>query len=76
MNRRLHTPNSYELRVDGHLDEHGSTWFDEMSRIREDDGTTGLRGLVTDRAALRGLLAKVANRGITVISVEAIDTPH
>ena len=49
MNRRLHTPASYELRVEGHLDEHGSTWFDEMSLIREDDGTTTLRGLVTTK---------------------------
>jgi len=47
MNRRLHPPASYELRVEGHLAEHGSTWFDEMSLIREDDGTTTLRGLVT-----------------------------
>ena len=47
-----------------------------MSRIREDDGTTTLRGLVTDQAALHGLLAKVADLGITVISVEAIDIPH
>ena len=44
MNRRLHAPASNELRVEEHLDEHGSTWFDEMSRIREDDGTTTCTG--------------------------------
>lgn len=76
MNRRLHAHASHELRVEGHLDEHGSTWFDEMSRIREDEGTTTLHGLVTDQAALHGLLATVADLGITVISVEAIDIPH
>jgi hypothetical protein len=76
MNRRPGAPASYELRVAGHLDEHWSTWFDEMSLIREDDGTTTLRGLVTDQAALHGLLAKVRDLGITLISVEAIDIPH
>lgn len=78
MNRRLgpHDAASYELRVEGHLDEHWSTWFDEMSLVREDDGTTTLRGLVTDQAALHGLLAKVRDLGITLISVEAIKPPH
>jgi hypothetical protein len=76
MNRRPRAPTSYEVRVEGHLDEHWSTWFDEMTLIREDDGTTTLRGLVTDQAALHGLLAKVRDLGITLISVEAIDTPH
>jgi hypothetical protein len=76
MSRRPHEPAPYELRVEGHLDEHWSTWFDGMSLSREDDGTTTLRGLVTDQAALHGLLAKVRDLGITLISVEAIDTPH
>ncbi len=67
---------SYELRVEGHLDEHWSTWFGGMSLIRDDDGTTTLRGLVTDQAALHGLLAKVRDLGITLISVEAVDAPH
>ena len=75
MSRRSHGPAIYELRVEGHLDEHWSTWFDGMSLSREDDGTTTLRGLVTDQAALHGLLAKVRDLGITLISVEAIDTP-
>jgi hypothetical protein len=76
MNRRPRAPASYEVRVEGHLDEHWSTWFDEMTLIREDDGTTTLRGLVTDQAALHGLLAKVRDLGITLISVEAIGAPH
>jgi hypothetical protein len=76
MNRRPRAAAWYELRVEGHLDEHWSTWFDEMSLFRQDDGTTTLRGLVTDQAALHGLLAKVRDLGIPLISVEAIDTPH
>ena len=76
MSRGPRAPASYELRVEGHLDEHWSTWFGGMFLIHDDDGTTTLRGLVTDQAALHGLLAKVRDLGITLISVEAIDTPQ
>lgn len=76
MNRRPHAPVYYELRVENHLDEHWSTWFDGMALIREDDGTTTLRGLVADQAALHGLLAKVRDLGTTLISVEVTDAPH
>jgi hypothetical protein len=73
MNRRPHAPAQYALRLEGHLDDHWSTWFDGMALIREDDGTTTLRGLVTDQAALHGLLAKVRDLGTTLILVEVID---
>ncbi len=75
MNRRLgpQAPTHYELQVEGHLDDYWSTWFGGMALIREDDGTTTLRGLVTDQAALHGLLAKVRDLGATLISVGVID---
>ena len=78
MNRRLgpHAPAHYELRVEGHLDESWSTWFGGMALIREDDGTTTLRGLVADQAALHGLITKVRDLGATLISVEVIDAPE
>ncbi len=75
MSRRSNAPVHYELRVQGHLDEHWSTWFDGMALVREDDGTTTLRGLVADQAALHGLLAKVRDLGTTLISVEVIGAP-
>ena len=77
MNRRLgpQAPTHYELRVEGHLDEHWSTWFGGMALLRRDDGTTTLRGLVTDQAALHGLITKVRDIGAALISVEAIDAP-
>ncbi len=62
----------YELRVAGRLDEHWSTWFD-MTLTRNDDGTTTLRGPVTDQAALHGLLAKVRDLGATLLSVKTLD---
>ena len=77
MSRRAgpNAPAHYELRIEGHLDEHWSAWFGGLSLIREDDGTTTLRGAVTDQAELHGLLAKVRDLGTTLISVKTIDVP-
>ena len=66
-------PAGYRLRVEGHLDEHWAAWFDGLTLTHEDDGTTSLSGVVADQAALHGLLMKVRDLGITLISVEAID---
>ena len=77
MNQRPgpNAPAHYELRIEGHLDEYWSAWFGGLTLIREDDGTTTLRGAVTDQAELHGLLAKVRDLGTTLISVKPIDTP-
>jgi hypothetical protein len=77
MNQRPgpHAPAHYELRIEGHLDEHWSAWFGGLTLIREHDGTTILRGAVTDQAELHGLLAKVRDLGTTLISVQTIDAP-
>jgi GTPase len=74
MNQRCgpHAPAHYEVRIEGHLDEYWSTWFGGLTLIREDDGTTTLRGAVTDQAELHGLLSKVHNLGITLISVMSV----
>lgn len=66
----------YELRVVGHLDEHWSTWFDGFTISHHDDGTTTLRGVVTDQSELHGLLAKVRDLGATLISLTTVDTAH
>jgi hypothetical protein len=62
-------PAQYELRIEGHLDEHWSAWFGGLTLIREDDGTTTLRGAVTDQAKLHGLLAKIRDLGAPLLSV-------
>jgi GTPase len=74
MNQRSgpHAPAHYEVRIEGHLDEYWSTWLGGLTLIREDDGTTTLRGAVTDQAELHGLLSKVHNLGVTLISVMSI----
>jgi hypothetical protein len=71
-----YAPAHYELRIEGHLNEHWSAWFGRLTVNREDDGTTTLRGPVTDQAELHGLLAKVRDLGITLISVISIDSVH
>jgi hypothetical protein len=77
MNQRQEppAPAHYELRIDGHLDDQWSAWFGGLTLVREDDGTTTLRGPVTDQAELHGLLAKVRDLGTTLISVKTIDAP-
>ena len=68
-------PIRYEIRVLGHLDPHWSTWFTGLTLAQEDDGSTSLRGTVTDQAELHGLLAKVRDLGATLLSVIPTDTP-
>jgi hypothetical protein len=66
-------PSGYQLRVGGHLDEHWSSWFGELTLTREDDGTTCLTGAVADQAELHGLLTKIRDLGVTLISVAVVD---
>lgn len=72
------TPAGYELRIEGHLDQHWSAWFGSLTLTHNDDGTTTLRGGVTDQSELHGLLAKVRDLGITLLSVTPLGTvtPH
>lgn len=68
-------PAGYQLRVAGHLDDHWSPWFGDLTLTHEDDGTTSLSGFVSDQAELHGLLMKVRDLGVTLISVEVINPP-
>ena len=72
---RQQAPTGYRLRVAGHLDDHWSTWFGDLTLAHESDGTTSLSGLVSDQAELHGLLTKVRDLGVTLISVAVIDPP-
>lgn len=60
----------YRIRIRGHLDPAWSTWFDDLTVTRADDGTTELTGPVTDQAALFGLLARLRDLGATLLLVE------
>jgi hypothetical protein len=64
----------YEIRLKGHLDESWADWFDDMTFVHEDDGTTTLRGVIIDQAALHGLLKKIRDLGMPLLSVNLVDS--
>ena len=59
----------YEIRVAGHLSSRWEAWFDGLSLTRADDGTTVIRGPIVDQAALHGVLQKLRDIGVPLISV-------
>ncbi len=59
----------YEIRLQGHLDARWAAWFEGMTITLADNGETLLSGPVVDQAALHGLLRKVRDVGIPLISV-------
>jgi hypothetical protein len=59
----------YEIRLAGRLDERWAPWFDGMTVESEPGGVTVLRGRVADQAALHGLLARLRDLGLPLISV-------
>ena len=64
---------TYAIRVEGHLDDHWSSWFGRFTIARETDGTTTITGPVVDQAELHGLLVKVRDLGVTLISVARVE---
>lgn len=70
---RTHEPApEYEFRVAGHLPQRWSAWFDGLTVTTEADGTTVLRGPVVDQAALHGLLQKLRDVGIPLVSLTQV----
>lgn len=67
----------YEIRVEGHLGSRWAAWFDGLNLTTEDDGTTVMRGAVVDQSALHGLLEKLRDLGIPLVSlIELPSGPH
>ena len=64
---------TYCLRVEGHLDDHWSSWFGDVTMTRDTDGATSITGAVVDQAELHGLLTKVRDLGVALISVDLLD---
>ncbi len=63
----------YEIRLNGHLASRWAAWFEGLSLTRERDGTTLLRGPVVDQAALHGLLQRVRDIGLPLLSVTQVE---
>lgn len=70
--RRPAEPARYAIRVRGHLADRWSHQFDGFTLARQDDGTTVLTGPVTDQAALHGLLHRVRDLGLPLLSVTPV----
>jgi hypothetical protein len=68
-----HPPDRYEIRLKGHLDPRWANRFDGMTLTTHDDGTTLLEGPVVDQAALHGLLSKLRDIGLPLLSVTQVD---
>lgn len=62
-------PSFYEIRVEGHLSDRWSDWFDGLAIRNDPNGETILSGLFVDQAALFGALNKIHQLNLTLISV-------
>jgi hypothetical protein len=67
------TPGWYQIRLKGHLDIRWADWFDGLT-LTCDDNTTLLTGPVVDQAALHGVLRRVRDLGLPLVSVMQVDS--
>jgi len=70
--REFDKPAIYEIRVKGILDSKWADWFDGFAIAPQPSGDTVLTGLVADQAALHGLLSKVRDLGLPLLSVKRV----
>ena len=73
-NEKQNQPQRYEIRIKGHLDDRWAEWFEGLTITLEENGDTFLTGLVVDQAALHGLLKKVRDLGIPLLSVNLVQS--
>ena len=78
MNQRRHPPGDpdegrYEIRLAGHLAAHWSLWFEGLTVSHAGDGTTVISGSIADQAALHGLLGRVRDLGLPLVSVTRLE---
>lgn len=66
----------YEIRVNGNLGTRWAAWFDGFAITSDPDGTTVLCGSVVDQAALHGLLQKLRDVGIPLISLTQVPSDN
>ena len=66
-------PVVYQIRIKGQLDSQWTDWFEDLAITLEDNGDTLLTGPVVDQAALHGLLKKVRDLGMPLLSVDPVN---
>ena len=69
----MRTNGPYEIRLKGHLDSRSASWFDGLAITNENGGTTLIQGSVVDQAALYGLLQKIRDMGLPLVSVTQVE---
>jgi hypothetical protein len=75
-----HTPShgydgaaDYVIRIRGHLDVRWAAWFEGLTIAQDEDGSTRIEGAIADQAALHGVLHKVRDLGLSLISVTPLE---
>lgn len=66
-------PVAYQIKIKGHLGHQWTDWFEGLTITLEEDGDTLLTGPVVDQAALHGLLKKVRDLGMPLVSVNPVE---
>lgn len=62
-----------EIRVKGQIDEHWSSWFEDLTLTYTDQDETVLSGAVADESALYGLIARLRDLGLPLVSVDSAE---
>jgi len=71
-----HKPATYEIRIQGHLDARWARRLGVPSLTHDSDGTTIMRGIAADQSSLHGLLQRIRDLGLPLISVVQIGADH
>jgi hypothetical protein len=66
------TPVFYEIRVEGHIGDSWSSWFEGLALRHEESGETVLSGPLADQAALHGVLLKIRDLGLPLVEVKRL----
>ena len=66
----------YQFHVEGHLADRWSDWLGGLTLQRQEDGTTLLVGAVVDQAALHGVITRIRDLGVPLLSVKRCVEPH
>lgn len=68
----MEEPTVYQIKIKGHLDDTLASWFDGLAVTNLEDGDALLSGPLPDQAALQGVLNRISNLGLTLISVNSV----